>query len=166
MTDPFQASTSRMSSSIDSHKVYSVVTVIPCTIYTGQNHTPQVFLLMETFRNFYFRHNFHLQEIDHPSGEHNLALTQNPITKIIPPPNIDDMIQHIRFVSSHIKNRIAATPTLQDFHHIPVTKNQGTLRFYIDFCKIPNLHAAIELLDDNQPLKQCLVQLEIFKKIR
>ena len=27
--------------------------------------------------------------------------------------------------------------------------------------KIPNLHAAIELLDDTQPLEQCLVQLEL-----
>ena len=119
---------------------------------------------MEAFRHVCNRHNFYPQEIDHPSGEPNLALTQNPITKILPQPNADDTIHHIRFLSSHIGNRIAAAPTSQDFHLIPVAKDQGNLHFCIDFSKIPNLHAAIELLDDTQPLEQCRVQLELVEE--
>lgn len=108
---PFQAPTSGTSSSIDSHIVYSIGIVIPCTICTAQNHTLEVCPLMETFRYLCGIQNFCLQEIDHPSREPNLAFTQNPITDILPPPNIDDMIHYIRFVSSYIGNRIVATPT-------------------------------------------------------
>ena len=73
--------------------------------------------------------------------------------EILPPPNTDDMLHHIWFVSLHIENRIAATPTPQDYNLIPVVKVQGSLHFFIDFCEIQNLHVAIELLDDTQPLE-------------
>ena len=92
--------------------------------------------------------------------------TQTPITKILPPPDVDDTVHHIWFVSSHIKNRIVAAPMSQDFHLIPVGKYQGTLRFCIDFREIPNLHATIRLLDDTQPLEKCLVQLELVDESR
>ena len=94
-TDPFQASRSETSSSVDSHTIYSVGIVVPCTICTGQNHAPEVCPLMEMFRHLSSRHNFHPQEIDHPRGEPKLMFTQTPITDILPPKNTDDTIHHI-----------------------------------------------------------------------
>ena len=69
-------------------------------------------------------------------------------------------------MSSHAQNKISTTPPSQEFGFIPVTKNQGTLRPCIDFRDIPNLHAAIKLLDDTQPLEQCLLQLELVDENR
>ena len=151
-TDHFQASTSRTKSSVGSHTIYSVGIVVPCTICTGHNHEPEACPLMEKFRHICTRHNFHLPKSGHPNKGSSLALTQAPITKIIPPPNVDDTIHHIRFISSYIQTRTLATHTSWVPNLVPVIKNQGTLCFCIDFREIQNLHGAIELLDDTQPL--------------
>ena len=58
------------------------------------------------------------------------------------------------------------TSLSQEFYFIPIAKDQGTLCFCIDFRKIPNLHAAIELLDDTQPPEQCLIQLALVDESR
>ena len=97
-----------MKSSVDSHTIYLVGTMVPCTIFAGHNHEPEAFPLMETFRHLCTKHNFHQQEIDHPKRGPSLALSQAPIMEIIPPPNSDDMIHHIRFISSCIRTMTQA----------------------------------------------------------
>ena len=46
-TNPFQASTFGRKGSVDSHTIFSVGTVVPCTICTGHNHEPEACTLME-----------------------------------------------------------------------------------------------------------------------
>ena len=121
---------------------------------------------METFWQLNTRHNFHWQEVDHPNKRPNLALTQTPITKILPPPTSNNTIHHIQFISSYIGIRTKVAPTSQVFNPVPIVKNHGTQHFCIDFCEIQNLHAAIELLNDTQPLEQRLVQVELVNKIQ
>ena len=94
-TDPFQASTSGTTSSVESHNIYSVNTMILCTIFTSHDHALEVCLVLKAFGHLCDKNNFHLPEIDYPSGKPDLMLTQDSITEIVPPPHANDTIHHI-----------------------------------------------------------------------
>lgn len=106
MPDPFRASTSGTKSSVGSHTIYSISTMIPCTIFISHNHETNLFPLMETFRHLYTQHNFQIQEsgstLGTPREEPKISLMQASMMEIPPPPNVDDTQHHIWFISSCI----------------------------------------------------------------
>ena len=97
--DTFRASTSGTKSSVGSHTIYLIGTMVLCTICTGHNQETEACPLMETFRHLCTMHKFQILEsantLSTPYEEPKISLTQASMMEISPPPNTDDTIHHI-----------------------------------------------------------------------
>ena len=83
-TNPFQASTSKTTSSVESHTIYSVSTVIPCTIFTGHDHAPEACPLLKEFRHLYDKTTSTYRKLTILVGKPTLGSHRTPLLRSFP----------------------------------------------------------------------------------